>query len=143
MDDRSPSFTSTFSNLLRLNRGKLAVAILIALLGVFFGAPQPQCAVACKPVIAIKEVQTSGVQDLQRVWTAVLAVNGANCATSSGRFEIDFIRAKETAPDMQFTEQFEWKAGETKISLDLWRDEVITDYRIGFIAPCVCRELKF
>lgn len=141
MDDRSRSFPATFDALSCLRRGKLAVLVLM--LGILTGTPQPQCAIACKPFVAIKDVQISDVQEKQRVWTAVLVVDGTRCATSSGRFEIDFTRAKETAPDMQFTEQFEWKPGEFKVSLDLWWDETMTDFRIGFIAPCVCRELNF
>jgi hypothetical protein len=140
MDDRSPqSSSATVGISARLGRGAIAVGFLAALAG----SSQSHCGVACKPIITVKTVQMSAVQEMQRVWTAVLVVDSARCATSFGRFEIDFMREKEYAPDMQFTEQFDWKPGEIKVSLDLWWDEVVADYRIGFIAPCVCRELQF
>ena len=44
---------------------------------------------------------------------------------------------------MQFTEQFEWRPGEIGVSVDLWWDETISGHRIGFVAPCVCREWQF
>ena len=63
------------------------------------------------------------------------------CATRSGNFEIDVIRTKEYSPDMQFTEKYRWNAGQFDVSIELRADEAIEDYRIGFIAPCVCREI--
>lgn len=120
------------ANLLR----PLAIAGLI-ILG---SLSEPLCAVACKPVITPIEVRFSDVGASQRVWTAVLVVNAFHCATSAGRFEIDFVRLKDNAPDLQFTEQFTWTPGRIEVSVNLWADETIQDYRIGFIAPCVCRD---
>jgi hypothetical protein len=41
---------------------------------------------------------------------------------------------------MQFTKPFTWKAGQFEVTVDFWGDEAVLDYRIGFIAPCVCRD---
>jgi hypothetical protein len=143
MDDRPSSEMALAGILSHSSRRKIAVAMLTATLGGFMDIPQSLCTVACKPTITVKSIHFSGAQEMRRVWTAALIVTAPQCATSSGRFEIDFTRAKEHAPDLQFTEQFEWRAGEIKVSLDLWWDEVVTDYRIGFIAPCVCKDMQF
>jgi len=58
-------------------------------------------------------------------------------------FEIDFIRGKEFGPDVQMTEKFRWTAGRFEVSVEFWADEAVLDYRIGFIAPCVCRDMPF
>ncbi len=147
MDDRRQSIKSLispiFESLACAAHCKLHAAALVLVLGVLIGPPQSRCAVACKPMITIKSVHLSELHDMQRVWTAILAVNASYCATSIGRFEIDFVREKEHAPDMQFTEQFDWRPGEIEVSITLWWDEVVPDYRIGFVAPCVCREWQF
>ena len=64
-----------------------------------------------------------------------------HCATRSGNFEIDFVRTKENAPDLQFTETFRWQHDEFGIAMELTLDEAVIDFRIGFIAPCVCRPI--
>jgi hypothetical protein len=128
----------------RAARSKVAAAAIALIMCVVAGAPQSHCGVvACKLIITIKTVHISDVQDMQRMWTAELKVDRAHCATTSGRFEIDFLREKEIAPDMQFTQQFVWQLGEIKVSVELWWDEVVADFRIGFIAPCVCQTLQF
>src|SRR4051794_20409433 len=68
----------------------------------------PLAAQACKPAFAIKEIRFSQPQNQQRTWTAVLAVDASHCVTTSGRFDITFIRMKENAPDLPFTETFTW-----------------------------------
>ena len=144
MDDRRQPIRSLispiFGSLARAAHCKLRAAVFVSVLGVLIGPPQSRCAVACKPIITIKSVHLSELRDMQRVWTAVLAVNASYCATSFGRFEIDFIREKENAPDIQFTERFDWRPGQIEVSITLWWDEVVPDYRIGFVAPCVCHE---
>ena len=122
---------------------QLRATVFVGALGALAVPPQAHCAVSCKPIIAIKSVQTSEPRDMKRGWTAILDVSAFFCATSFGRFEIDFIRQKENAPDVQFTEQFEWRPGEIAVSLELWWDETVSAYRIGFVAPCVCREWQF
>jgi hypothetical protein len=103
------------------------------------GATQAAGQSACKPVLTVKEVRFSQVRLLQRVWTALLAVDASRCATSSGRFDINFIRLKEMAPDLPFTEQFTWSPGEIEVSVNFWADEAVLAYSIGTIAPCTCR----
>ena len=103
------------------------------------GATQAVAQDACKPLFTIKEVRFSEVRLSQRVWTALLDVDASRCATSSGRFDINFIRLKEMAPDLPFTEQFTWSPGEIEVSVNFWADEAVLAYSIGTIAPCTCR----
>jgi hypothetical protein len=99
--------------------------------------------ITCKPIITVKEIYYSDVRNMQRTWNAVFAVDGSYCATTSGPFEIDFVRLKENAPDLQFTQEYEWRLGEFKVSLELWQDEFVQNYRVGFIASCVCQEMPY
>jgi len=94
----------------------------------------------CKPSLAITETRISEPRNLQRTWTGVLAADASQCSATSGQFEIAFTRLKESAPDMQFIEHFNWAAGKSEISLDIWWDEWVQSYRIGHIAPCPCRK---
>jgi hypothetical protein len=153
MNDRRPRLQSPFETVSELarwlnlscrarSRGHITL-MLATVLGIVAEPPVPQCAVACKPIITVKSAEVSGVEDMRRVWTALLSVSDVHCATTSGRFEIDFIREKENAPDLQFTQQFEWKPGSISVSVELWWDEYVQDFRIGFIAPCVCRDFRF
>jgi hypothetical protein len=97
----------------------------------------------CKPLLSFRGVEKRAVsmQISPWKWSATIAANTAHCATQSGIFEIDFVRTKENAPDLQFTEKFRWQAEEFRISMELNPDESILEFRIGFIAPCVCRPL--
>jgi len=125
-----------------LPRSSLSALLRLFVLAVFMtsGVSESPCGVSCKPVLTIKDVRVSHVQSSQRIWSAILVADSSYCATSWGKFEIDFIRLKETAPDLQFTEQFTWTTGQFAVSIAIWADEAIFDYRIGFIAPCVCRD---
>jgi hypothetical protein len=76
-------------------------------------------------------------------WKATIVADATYCATGSGGFEIDFIRIKEYAPDVQFTEKYRWLRGQFDVTVELTMDEAIREHRIGFIAPCVCREIPF
>jgi hypothetical protein len=81
---------------------------------------------------------------LQRTWTAALNVDASRCTVDSGRFDIHFIREKENAPELEFSETFTWQAGELgtgqfEASISLWIDEAVHDYRI-YAAPCTCRD---
>jgi hypothetical protein len=93
----------------------------------------------CKPELTIAEPRISGVTDLQRTWSAIMAADASRCSTPSGLFQIEFTRLKENAPDMQFVEQFRWRRGQSQISLDIWWDEWLQSYRIAHIAPCPSR----
>ena len=44
---------------------------------------------------------------------------------------------------MQFTEKYRWAPGQFDVAVELTMDEAIHNHRIGFIAPCVCREIPF
>jgi hypothetical protein len=108
------------------------------------GAAAATPTVSCKPILtmgATSDTRTSPI--LPYLWKATMVADATHCATRSGSFEIDFIRIKEHSPDLQFTEQYRWKAGQFEISLELSGDEAVLEHRIGFVAPCVCREIPF
>ena len=99
--------------------------------------------VACKPLLStqtVREVRPSSPQPLPWSWHATIVADTSFCASRSGRFEMDFIRIKEYAPDLQFTQRFQWSQKQFDISMELSPDEAILEFRIGFISPCVCRD---
>src|SRR4051794_6962715 len=100
-----------------------AIAALFAL--IVFAAPATLAAQTCQPFFAIKETRFSPPQNQQRTWTAVLAVDASHCVATSGPFDITFIRMKENAPDLPFTETFTWRPGRIEVSLDFWWDEAV------------------
>lgn len=124
----------------RLRRAALALA-LANLVGPLT-ATGTLSAITCKPILSIKNVREIRISGLPQPWTwrATIVADRSYCATRSGSFEIDFIRIKEYAPDVQFTEKFRWNFEQFDVSIELGADEAILDYRIGFIAPCVCRD---
>jgi hypothetical protein len=99
-------------------------------------------AVTCKPILSIKNVREVRAANFLQPWTwkATVMADLTYCATKKGFFEMDFIRIKEYSPDIQFTERFNWIPGHFEVTMELVADEAIIDYRIGFIAPCVCRD---
>jgi hypothetical protein len=94
----------------------------------------------CRPILSVESARLSAVKDQQRKWLAVLRADASRCATPVGRVTIDFIRLKENAPDLPFTEPFTWADGRTELAVPLWADEAVLDYAIGAIAPCACRD---
>jgi hypothetical protein len=103
-------------------------------------------AVTCKPILSIRnvrELRTAERPVQPWTWKATVVVDASYCATKSGNFEIDFIRIKEYSLDMQFTEKYRWTPGQIDVSMELTADESILDYRIGFISPCVCRDIPY
>ena len=104
------------------------------------GATHVVAAELCRPALSLKNIRFSEVRNLQRTWSAVLSVDASRCATSSGRVDLVFTRAKENAPDLQFIERFTWRPGPVEVLLDFWRDEAVLDYSIAYVEPCVCRE---
>ena len=122
---------------------------LTLLLACAFAAPAATSALAaitCKPILSIRnvrELRTANMPIQPWIWKAAIVADNAFCATAAGAFEIDFIQIKEYAPDVQFTERYKWTAGQFDVTMELTADESIHDYRIGFIAPCVCRALLF
>ena len=102
--------------------------------------------VICKPMLSIKyvrEIRAPQASIRPWTWSATITADARFCATAAGNFEIDFVRIKEYSPDMQVTEKYKWAPGQFDVSFELAGDESIDDYRIGFIAPCVCRELPW
>jgi hypothetical protein len=98
---------------------------------------------ACRPALAFKEVQLSGMQPptLQRKWTAVVSVDATSCAEKSvGSFEIVFTRLKEGAPDIKFREQFKWLPPSVKVAVDFWADEAVERYWIDNVSACSCAD---
>lgn len=98
----------------------------------------------CRPNLSVKDVRTSELRNLERTWTAAVRVDASRCTDFSGRFDIHFVREKANAPEVGFSQTFTWHAGESGIgqtepSINLWVDEVVTDYRV-YAAPCGCRQ---
>ena len=52
----------------------------------------------------------------------------------------NFVRLKEMAPDLLFSEEFTWTPGKIEISAEFWLDEAVLDYWIGYVAMCPCRQ---
>jgi hypothetical protein len=102
-------------------------------------------AITCKPVLSIRNVREvrGPIVPQAWTWTATIAADASYCATTSGNFEVDFVRIKEYAPDVQFTEIFKWSPGRFDVRVELAADEAIVKHRIGFIEPCVCRVPPF
>ncbi len=92
----------------------------------------------CKPDLTVADVMFSQIHRLQRVWSARILVDASRCASDHGNFEIKFVRLKETAPDMRFTEQFSWMPGVVVVATEFAADESVQAFSIA--APsCPCR----
>ena len=115
-------------------------SILLAASLVTFGAMQAAAGELCKPALSLRDVRISEPRNSQRTWSGVLVADASPCSTTSGQFDVQFTRLKETAPDLQFMERFTWISGQSEVSLDFWWDEWLEDHRIVSIAPCPCRE---
>jgi len=107
---------------------------------VVFSAMQAVADQFCKPVLSLRDVRISEPRSMQRTWSGVLVADASRCSTTSGPFEIEFTRLKETAPDLRFTERFTWASGRSEVSIDMWWDEWFEDYRIAGITSCPCRD---
>jgi hypothetical protein len=115
----------------------------IAFLSICFGVPSVSQAYdreECRPNLAITRANFSAMQELYltRKWTAVVTVDAARCAVTSGAFEIEFERLKENGPDTDFTQQFEWTLPSINVAVDFWADEAVGHYWINKIQPCPC-----
>ena len=95
----------------------------------------------CTPDLAITSAHLSEMRALQRIWTARIAVDASQCATTSGRFFIRFVRLKEVGPDLPFAEAFTWRPGVIEVSTTLAADEAVLDVSIGYVRPCACRAI--
>jgi hypothetical protein len=115
-------------------------SLLLAGSLVMLGAMQAVAGELCKPVLSLRDVRMSEARSMQRTWTGVLVADASPCSTTSGPFEIEFTRLKETAPDLRFTERFTWTSGRSVVSIDVWWDEWVEGYRIARIASCPCHD---
>jgi hypothetical protein len=115
-------------------------SILLAASLVLLGTTQAVAGKLCKPVLSLRDVRLSEAREMHRTWTSVLTADASPCSTAAGQFDVQFMRLKETAPDLQFMERFTWVSGQSELSLDFWWDEWLEDSRIISIAPCPCRE---
>jgi hypothetical protein len=94
----------------------------------------------CTPALSFKTSAHSDVLNQQRRWTGIVAVDASRCSTSEGAFAIEFVRHKENAPVVSFTQRFTWRPGQTEVAAELWEDEWVDANRILDVAPCPCRE---
>jgi hypothetical protein len=117
----------------------LSVAGVTGLIGVTEAIGQE----LCKPSLSVNNVQFSPINPaaLVRNWTAVVSVDASACkANFRGTFEMVFTRLSETAPDMDFREQFMWMPPSVNVSVEFGRDEAVERYWIENVSPCICRE---
>jgi hypothetical protein len=114
-------------------------SVLLTGLVVLFSTTQAMGQALCKPDLMFKQARLSEAKDQKRVWTGVINVDASRCDTSSGSFEIRFIRLKETGPDLLFSEWFKWSLGQVEVALDFWWDESVGSYWLGDVKPCACR----
>ena len=102
-------------------------------------APPSLAAPLCTPDLAIASAQLSEMRALQRTWTARIAVDASQCATTSGRFFIRFVRLKEVGPDLPFSEAFTWRPGVIEVTTEFAADEAVLAAAVGYVRPCACR----
>jgi hypothetical protein len=121
----------------RLRPRTASFAGLVAGLAATQSLPAP----LCTPDLAITGAHLAEMQASQRVWTARIAVDASQCAATSGRFFIRFVRLKEVGPDLPFSEAFTWRPGATEVSTVFAADEAVLNYSIGYVRPCACREI--
>jgi hypothetical protein len=120
--------------------GQSCVAGLLVGLISLIGVTQAVSEQTCKPVLVFKDVQFSEMQPptLVRRWTAIMSVDASSCATTVGYFEVGFSRLKETAPELEFREQFIWSAPSVKIAVEFAADEAVEAYWIDKVYACPC-----
>lgn len=120
--------------------GRSCVAGLVVGLISLIGVTQAVSEQTCKPALVLKDVQFSEMQPptLVRRWTAILSVDASRCATTVGHFEVSFSRLKETAPELEFREQFIWSAPSVKLAVDFAADEAVEAYWIDKVYACPC-----
>src|SRR5262245_6412015 len=114
---------------------------LLAALAGLLGATQALGQQACRPALAVTEVQFSGMlpMTLQRKWTAVVSVDASRCAmNSAGYFEVRFARLTEYGVDIEFSEEFLWLTPSVKVSVDFGADEAVERYWISNVSACPC-----
>jgi hypothetical protein len=114
-------------------------AILLAGTAALFSATQTNGETLCRPTLTFEQARLAETRGLQRRWSAVVTVDASECATTSGRFFVNVVRLKEMTPDLLFSEEFTWNRGRIEISVELWLDEAVLNYWIGYVPMCPCR----
>jgi hypothetical protein len=117
---------------------RLRTASFAGIVAGLAATPSP-AAPLCTPDLAITSAHLSEMRAARRIWTARIAVDASQCATTSGRFFIRFVRLKEIGPDLLFSEAFTWHPGVTEVSTDFAADEAVLEVSIGYVRPCACR----
>jgi hypothetical protein len=102
-------------------------------------APPGLAAPLCTPDLAIAGAHLSDMSAGRRIWSARIAVDASQCATTSGRFFIRFVRLKEVGPDLPFSEAFTWHPGMVEVWTDFAADEAVLEAALGYVRPCACR----
>lgn len=95
----------------------------------------------CRPKLTVTDVRFSEMvpPTLRRKWTAIVLVDASACQENSGgQFQIIFTRASETAPDLEFTEQFAWRPPSVDVAIDFAADEAVQQFRVENVTSCVC-----
>jgi uncharacterized membrane protein YfcA len=123
-------------------RKVILVLLLLAGLGLIVPrVPQALADDTCRPALAIGDVRFTQMQPptRSRTWSAVVSVDASRCpAKATGTFDIVFVRASETASDLEFRERFVWRAPSVHVQVDLAADEAVQSYRIDNVTSCVC-----
>jgi hypothetical protein len=106
----------------------------------FAGMTQASGSQQCKPSLTIRDARLSEMlpPTLERKWTAIVLADASRCATTAGYFEVGFSRLKETAPELEFREQFIWSVPSVLIGVDFWADEAVESYWVDSIQACPC-----
>jgi hypothetical protein len=94
----------------------------------------------CKPILAFKNIQFTGMQKptLGRRWTATVTADASRCATTAGYFEVGISRMKEYGPELEFREQFVWSTPSVTIGIDFSADEAVEGDWVDSIQACPC-----
>ena len=120
------------------------ILVLLLLAGVGLIVPRATQAFAedtCRPALALGDVHLTEMQPptRTRTWSAVVAVDASRCPPkATGTFDIVFVRASETAPDLEFRERFVWRAPSVHVQVELAADEAVQSYRIDNVTSCAC-----
>jgi|SRR5215475_13479988 len=115
------------------------LSFLLAGVMALLGATHTGAETMCRPTLTVEQVRFSEPGGQQRLWSAIVTVDASSCATTSGPFYVNFVRLKEMAPDVLFSEEFTWKPGQVEISVEFWLDEAVLNYWIGYVPTCSCR----
>jgi hypothetical protein len=115
------------------------LSMLLAGTVTFLSATHTVAETMCRPTLTFEQASFSETRGQQRLWSAVVTVDASSCATTSGRFYINFVRLKEMAPDLLFSEEFAWSPGRMEAKMDFWEDEAVLEHWIGYVAMCPCR----